>query len=180
MTPRNIFITVLAISDILLCTFVMPLTAVDVLRNFWPFGPNMTVLCKLIGTIQATCVFFASFSILLVALDRYQFVVNFSRPQASNRMAWISSLSMFLLSGVFSSPLFIVTKLKFQKNIFNGKKMSYCYEVCNYSLLKCIMSSCFRIGENLTTDCHTPSFASSFNFFFLVSLCASHILSKLI
>jgi hypothetical protein len=29
-------------------------------------------LCKLIGTTQASCIFFSSFSILLIAIDRHE------------------------------------------------------------------------------------------------------------
>ena len=34
------------------------------------------ILCKLIGATQSTCVFFSSFSILLIAMDRYLFIVR--------------------------------------------------------------------------------------------------------
>ena len=99
LTTRNIFIATLAVSDILLCSFSMPLTLVDILTNYWTLGQNMAswksslkhpesyvlllqeILCKLIGAIQSTCVFFSSFSILLIACDRYFFIVHPTRSQ---------------------------------------------------------------------------------------------------
>jgi neuropeptide Y receptor len=41
LTTRNIFIANLAISDILLCSFTMPLTLVDLLTKYWALGQNM-------------------------------------------------------------------------------------------------------------------------------------------
>ena len=83
LTTRNIFIANLAISDILLCTFTMPLTLVDLLSKYWTLGEHMEYLCKLIGTTQASCVFFSAFSIVLIAVDRFLFIVHPTRTQIS-------------------------------------------------------------------------------------------------
>ena len=115
LTPRNVFITTLAISDILLCTFTMPLTCIDVLGKYWPWGPEMSILCKMIGTIQASCVFFSSFSILLVALDRYRFILHPSQTQLSNTQAFLASGLAFLLSATLSTPLFVIKAEKQEK-----------------------------------------------------------------
>ena len=40
-TARNIFIANMAISDILLCSFTMPFTLLDVITKHWSFGHNM-------------------------------------------------------------------------------------------------------------------------------------------
>ena len=45
----------------------------------------MEYLCKLIGTTQATCVFFSAFSIVLIAVDRYLFIVHPTSTQISTR-----------------------------------------------------------------------------------------------
>ena len=41
LTTRNVFIANLAVSDLLLCTFTMPLTLLDLLTKYWPLGPDM-------------------------------------------------------------------------------------------------------------------------------------------
>ena len=41
LTSQNIFIANLALSDLLLCTFTMPLTLLDLLNKYWPLGPDM-------------------------------------------------------------------------------------------------------------------------------------------
>ena len=129
------FITTLAISDILLCTFTMPLTVIDVLAKYWPWGPDLLILCKMMGTIQAICVFYSSFSILLVSLDRYRFILLSSKTQLSNNQAFLASGLAFLLSATLSSPLFLLTKLKTRTNPFTEQHFSFCYEVTSlYSL----------------------------------------------
>ena len=39
-TTRNIFILNLAISDLLLCVLTMPLTMMDLLYYYWPWGTD--------------------------------------------------------------------------------------------------------------------------------------------
>ena len=57
--------------------------------QYWSLGQNMEYLCKLIGTTQASCVFFSAFSIVLIAVDRFIFIVHptstqISTPQVNN------------------------------------------------------------------------------------------------
>ena len=44
MTTRNVFIANLAISDILLCLFTIPLALVDIITAYWNFGPDMVAI----------------------------------------------------------------------------------------------------------------------------------------
>ena len=104
----------------------------------------MDYLCKLVGTTQASCVFFSSFSILLIAVDRYLFIVHPTATQISTKQVaanltqqFVSSFALqaFLLSFVtlfisasLSSPLFFLTKLDVKKTLM-GETYSYCYEV---------------------------------------------------
>ena len=41
LTTRNIFIAILALSDLLLCTFTMPLTLMDIITKYWAFGEDL-------------------------------------------------------------------------------------------------------------------------------------------
>ena len=50
------------------------------LLSIWIF---QTMVCKLFGITQSSCVFFSSFSILLIAVDRYLFIVHPSARQIS-------------------------------------------------------------------------------------------------
>lgn len=74
-TPRNLFIVNLAVSDLLLCTVVMPLTLIEIITKYFPFGNNV-LICKIVGPLQATSIFVSTISITAIALDRYQVSVN--------------------------------------------------------------------------------------------------------
>ena len=57
-------------------------------------------MCKLVGTSQATCVFLSSFSILLIAIDRYLFIVHPTWPQViivTNMMEMTIMVEMIIM-----------------------------------------------------------------------------------
>lgn len=65
-------------ADLLLCLVTMPLTLMELLSKFWPYGSCAT-LCKTIATLQALSIFVSTISITAIAFDRYQvssFVVH--------------------------------------------------------------------------------------------------------
>jgi neuropeptide Y receptor len=43
LTTRNIFIANLAVSDLFLCAFTMPLTLVDLVTKYWSLGPDQVI-----------------------------------------------------------------------------------------------------------------------------------------
>ena len=43
LTTQNIFITNLAISDLLMCIFTIPITLMDILK-YWPDGDNFQLV----------------------------------------------------------------------------------------------------------------------------------------
>ena len=100
--------------------------------QYWTLGQNMEYLCKLIGTTQATCVFFSGFSILLIAVDRYIFIVRPSSTQISTKQAFILSFVTLFISTFLSSPLFFLTKLDVKETLMD-ETYSYCYEVRRHS-----------------------------------------------
>ena len=69
-------------------------------------------MCKVLGSFQATFVFFSTFSILLIAVDRYRFIVHPSKSQISISMAVIMSVTTFILSMLISAPLYLMTELE--------------------------------------------------------------------
>ena len=120
-------------------------------------------------TSQSVFVFFASFSVVIIAVDRMRFVVTPKKVQLSNKMVkriktrpaqyifyvinqgWVFSLIGLLLSIVFSVPLFIYTEIEV---LF--KDASYCYEVKKIflicKLIPLLSTRAFhrRFGENFT------------------------------
>ena len=69
-TTRNILIANIAVADILLCLFTMPLSMLDMIHNYWPLGSGQEILCQLGSSSQSVCVFFCSFSVVLITIDR--------------------------------------------------------------------------------------------------------------
>jgi len=53
-STRNIFIVNMAVSGVLLCSFTMPLTLVDLLYKYWVLGTDQVLLYKYwaLGTDQ--------------------------------------------------------------------------------------------------------------------------------
>ena len=82
-SARNIFIASLALADLILCVFNMPLTLILTLTKSWPFYSDSWIFCKSILTLQAVTVFLSSFLITLIALDRRHFILNPSKKQVS-------------------------------------------------------------------------------------------------
>ena len=86
------------------------------------------ILCKLMGATQATCVFFSSYSIVMIAVDRYLFIVHSDNTKISIKEALLRSIMSLLLSAILSSPLFMITQLDVSQSLFSDKTFSYCYE----------------------------------------------------
>ncbi|XP_023335731.1 neuropeptide F receptor isoform X2 [Eurytemora carolleeae] len=110
-STRNLLIMNMAVAGILLCSFTMPLTLLDQLHTNWVFGESRYLLCKSIGIIQSTCIFFSTFSVVLIAVDRFLFVIRPCSVQISTTQALGLSLFSLVCSVAISSPIFIFTDL---------------------------------------------------------------------
>ena len=86
----------------------------------------MEYLCKLIGTTQASCVFFSAFSIVLIAVDRFMFIVHPTSTQISTPQVNISENSN--LNCIFNFRRGICQKAKlnsFKNNRFPSRHLFY-------------------------------------------------------
>ncbi|XP_059082512.1 neuropeptide F receptor-like [Tigriopus californicus] len=109
-TARNIFILNLAVSDIFLC-FTMTITAVDVLTKYWPFGSNTLFLCRAVKAFPCSAVYLSSITIVIIALDRYRFIVHSSAAQLSLNQSLIMLPFIALISMLMGLPVFVHTHL---------------------------------------------------------------------
>ncbi|XP_055904470.1 neuropeptide F receptor isoform X4 [Eupeodes corollae] len=109
-TARNLFILNLAISDLLLCLVTMPLTLMEILSKFWPFG-TCAVLCKMIAMLQATSIFVSTISISAIAFDRYQVIVYPTRNSLQFLGAISTLMGIWFLALILASPMFIFKRL---------------------------------------------------------------------
>merc|ERR1719323_679204 len=91
-TARNLFIVNLAVSNLLLCMFTMPLALTDLIHTYWPINDDYACLCRLTSSSQSAAVFFSSFSVMVIALDRMIVITYRAEYQISCQMAVIISI----------------------------------------------------------------------------------------
>ena len=107
-TARNLFIVNLAVSNLLLCLFTMPLALTDLIHTYWPINDDyvsqsnfflvssphlltsihhlQACLCRLTSSSQSAAVFFSSFSVMVIALDRMIVITYRAEYQISCQM----------------------------------------------------------------------------------------------
>lgn len=86
-TESNDFFVVFMVNESYLSVpvlcFTMTITAVDVLTKYWPFGSNTLFLCRAVKAFPCSAVYLSSITIVIIALDRYRFIVHSSAAQLS-------------------------------------------------------------------------------------------------
>ncbi|XP_068156163.1 neuropeptide F receptor isoform X1 [Drosophila tropicalis] len=132
-TARNLFILNLATSDLLLCVVTMPLTLVEIVFKYWPFG-SCSILCRTIGLLQALCIFVSTISITAIAFDRYQVIVYPTRDSLQVVGAFSILVCIWLLALLLATPMFIFKKListetpKLLQQIGLQESITFCIE----------------------------------------------------
>nr|CAH8863284.1 unnamed protein product [Trichobilharzia regenti] len=99
----NIFVLVLAISDILLCSFNMPLQAYYELKE--TLLVRNDILCKFIFACFGLPMHISCLTILLIACDRYQIIIYPLRPRMSVRLAIILICLTVIISIINAIPI---------------------------------------------------------------------------
>ena len=137
-TTQNLLIVNLAISDLLLCTLTMPMNIVELVNFYFPFPLEdkmaMEIGCKLVGSAQSTVVIFSSISVVLIAVDRYIFILkghqgrDLGPKQISPRCAGFLSFFGFLISALLCYPVFNATHIATEVDEDTGEAKSFCYE----------------------------------------------------
>lgn len=104
----NVFIANLALSDIGLCVFSLPVQLYYQLTDHWIFGQ---VLCKLIFAAFAVPVYVSTLTILLIAFDRYWLIIYPLRNRMTIRTALILIGVNVATSAVLAAPVIWFTSL---------------------------------------------------------------------
>ncbi|CAH8293214.1 unnamed protein product [Schistosoma turkestanicum] len=99
----NIFVLVLAISDILLCSFNMPLQAYYDLKE--TIILKNEILCKFIFACFCLPMHISCLTILLIACDRYQIIIYPLRPRMSVKLALILIGITIIISIINAIPI---------------------------------------------------------------------------
>ena len=60
----------------------MLLTSVDVLTKYWPFGRETLFLCRVAKAGPCFAVYYSSFAVVAIAVDRHRCIVHSDSKQA--------------------------------------------------------------------------------------------------
>ncbi|KAK3093416.1 hypothetical protein FSP39_015413 [Pinctada imbricata] len=108
-TATNIFISTLAVSDIVISVFSLPFQLHYGITNHWAFG---SALCHIIYPLFAVPIFVSTLTILMIAGERFILVVFPFRRKMTKRVAMTIVVVIVVISICISSPLIIFTKLQ--------------------------------------------------------------------
>lgn len=97
----SIFICNLSISDILVCVFCLPFTVIYTLMDHWVFG---SLLCRLVPFIQCVSVTVSVLSLVFIALERHQLIINPSGWKPSITQAYMAVVVIWIVACFTSSP----------------------------------------------------------------------------
>lgn len=132
---NNILIVNLAVSDLLLCTLVSPMTLMEILYKRWP-GPHLQVLCILSGMVPVCITFVSTLTITGIAIDRYKVIVYSATSRTPPKLskALCSLLFIWSVSILLSCPLIFAMSLevihmpKQFVHIVKVSSLAYCAE----------------------------------------------------
>nr|XP_055042608.1 neuromedin-B receptor-like [Misgurnus anguillicaudatus] len=99
----NIFISSLAVGDILLLVTCVPVDAFRYFYEEWIFG---TVACKMIPVIQDTSVGVSVFTLTALSADRHKAIVNPMDIQSSGAVFWtcLKAIAIWIVSVLLAVP----------------------------------------------------------------------------
>ena len=101
---RNAFILNLTISNLLLITICIPSFVFSIVFKNWILG---NFWCKFIHSMQIVVILVSAFSIMLIAIDRWMFVVLARSRQLNKRDVILIIMVIWLLAITLSAPTFI-------------------------------------------------------------------------
>ncbi|XP_004419216.1 PREDICTED: neuropeptide FF receptor 2 [Ceratotherium simum simum] len=111
-TVTNLFILNLAISDLLVGIFCMPVTLLDNIIAGWPFGSTM---CKISGFVQGVSVATSVFTLVAIAVDRFRCVVYPFKPKLTIKTAFVIIVIIWVLAIAIMSPSAITLHIQEDK-----------------------------------------------------------------
>ncbi|MEQ2165477.1 hypothetical protein GOODEAATRI_017251, partial [Goodea atripinnis] len=97
----SIFICNLSFSDILVCVFCLPFTVIYTLMDHWVFG---SLLCRLVPFVQCVSVTVSVLSLVFIALERHQLIINPSGWKPSIPQAYMAVIFIWILASFTSTP----------------------------------------------------------------------------
>lgn len=97
----SIFICNLSFADILVSVFCLPFTVIYTIMDHWVFG---SLLCRLVPFIQCVSVTVSVLSLVFIALERHQLIVNPSGWRPTIPQAYTALVLIWILACFTSLP----------------------------------------------------------------------------
>lgn len=143
--PHNCFIVNLALSDLVLCLFTMPLNTYRSSVIYMKFPP---AFCRLADSFPAINVCVSSLTIVTISIYRYLAVCYPRKRLASTFSLSLIMISIWLLAIIAASPLFIYS---FSSRVYDEMLIeSMAKIICSNS----IDDSCERVQYETYRDLH--------------------------
>ncbi|XP_046383225.1 prolactin-releasing peptide receptor [Ischnura elegans] len=118
-TVTNLFITNLALSDVLLCTLAVPFTPIYTFLGSWIFGK---ALCHLVTYAQGTSVYVSTLTLTSIAVDRFFVIIHPFRP----RMRMCTCVAIIV--GIWAFSLIVTFPYAFFMSQSSWNDRYYCNE----------------------------------------------------
>uniref|UniRef100_W5MMS3 Neuropeptide Y receptor type 1 n=1 Tax=Lepisosteus oculatus TaxID=7918 RepID=W5MMS3_LEPOC len=100
----NILIANLSVSDLLMAVMCLPFTFVYTFMDHWIFGEAM---CKLNSMVQCFSISVSIFSLVLIAVERHQLILNPRGWRPNNMHAYIGITIIWVLAILTSLPFML-------------------------------------------------------------------------
>lgn len=111
-TITNIFITNLAISDIMMCLLAVPFTPLSGLLQDWVFGE---ALCHIVPMALGVSVHVSTLTSTAIAIDRYFVIVHPFKPRMKVIMCLLLIKAIWIISISISLPLAIYQQVSWDE-----------------------------------------------------------------
>lgn len=100
----NVLIANLSCSDILMCIVCLPVTIIYTLMDHWILGE---ALCKLTPFIQCISVTVSIYSLVLIAMERYQLIVHPTGWKPVVSQSYMAVFVTWVVASLVSVPFFV-------------------------------------------------------------------------
>ncbi|CAH1783238.1 unnamed protein product [Owenia fusiformis] len=122
-TVTNLFITNLAIADIVITTVNIPFNIARFASHEWPFG---TVMCHLVNFSLMVSVYVSTFTLASIALDRHRVIIHPLKRRISTKQGTIVVAIVWMLAIALSLPYAIFSKVQQRSTLLH--KVDRCIE----------------------------------------------------
>lgn len=122
-TVTNLFITNLALSDILLCVLAVPFTPLYTFLGKWVFGK---IICHLVPYAQGTSVYISTLTLTSIAIDRFFVIIYPFHPRMKLSTCICIIMSIWAFSMGITLPYGIY--MRFNDTVTQSPNVTFCEE----------------------------------------------------